>query len=274
MSTSFISRRIFEEVRKKFPGMVIRFASDDPRNPVNGASPGELRMIDYFRRNPEIKQKIEEIDIDGRHYMAWFTPKFMKPECLRCHGDPKDAPAELLTRYGATASFHRKLGDVVGLDTVAAPLDKVNAEAISEMGRQSLILVAGLAVLFGLVLAVFRRVVTRRLAAMVRHFRSDASCASASRSVPAVLQGKDEISVLQAAWEAIRQSEEKFRSITSAAQDAVIMMDDRGLISFWNDAASRMFGYTGEEAVGKDLHALLVSASYRGAYEAAMRSLP
>jgi hypothetical protein len=40
MSTSYVSRSIFEEVRKKFPEYIIRFASDNPRNPVNQADFG------------------------------------------------------------------------------------------------------------------------------------------------------------------------------------------------------------------------------------------
>src|SRR5512134_212436 len=32
MSTSYISRRIFERVQEKFPDYIIRFASDNPRN--------------------------------------------------------------------------------------------------------------------------------------------------------------------------------------------------------------------------------------------------
>ena len=35
MSTSYISRHIFEEVRKKFPDYIIRFSSENPRNPAN-----------------------------------------------------------------------------------------------------------------------------------------------------------------------------------------------------------------------------------------------
>ena len=121
MSTSFISRSIFEKVKAKFPGDIIRFASDNPRNPINRATPDDLRMIEYFRQNPQVNRRTEEIQIEGRRYLAQFSPMLMRQECLRCHSDPKFAPAELIERYGPTASFHRKLGDVVGLDRVAVP---------------------------------------------------------------------------------------------------------------------------------------------------------
>lgn len=34
MSTSFVARSIFEDVRKRFPETIIKFSSDNPRNPV------------------------------------------------------------------------------------------------------------------------------------------------------------------------------------------------------------------------------------------------
>ena len=37
MSSSFISRSIFEKVRKKFPDFIIKFSAINPRNPINQA---------------------------------------------------------------------------------------------------------------------------------------------------------------------------------------------------------------------------------------------
>ncbi|MCX6359853.1 MAG: response regulator [Armatimonadetes bacterium] len=64
-------------------------------------------------------------------------------------------------------------------------------------------------------------------------------------------------------------SEGRIRAITTSAQDAILMMDDRGRISYWNPAAERIFGYTAQEVVGKDLHALLAPERFRPAAEAA-----
>jgi PAS domain S-box-containing protein len=55
----------------------------------------------------------------------------------------------------------------------------------------------------------------------------------------------------------LRGSEERFRSITASAQDAILMMDSEGKIAYWNAAAEKMFGYTEREAIGQTLHALL-----------------
>jgi len=68
------------------------------------------------------------------------------------------------------------------------------------------------------------------------------------------------------AEQALRESEEKFRQIATAAQDAIIMMDNDGCIAYWNPAAERIFGHTREEALGKDLHAFIGAARYYEAY--------
>lgn len=68
------------------------------------------------------------------------------------------------------------------------------------------------------------------------------------------------------AEQALRESEEKFRQIATAAQDAIIIMDNDGRIAYWNPAAERIFGHTHEEAMGKELHAFLGAARYYEAY--------
>lgn len=50
--------------------------------------------------------------------------------------------------------------------------------------------------------------------------------------------------------------------ITEAALDAIIMADSKGMIVFWNPAAEQMFGYSTQEALGKDVHELLAPRRY------------
>ncbi|KJU82812.1 PAS fold domain protein, partial [Candidatus Magnetobacterium bavaricum] len=57
-------------------------------------------------------------------------------------------------------------------------------------------------------------------------------------------------------------SERILKKLTFVAQDAIVMMDSDGLISFWNRAAEHIFGYTSEEAVNRPLHRLIVPSSY------------
>lgn len=56
--------------------------------------------------------------------------------------------------------------------------------------------------------------------------------------------------------EQVRASEERFRAITETASDAILSMDAKGKIVFWNRAAEKMFGYAVGEALGMSLGAL------------------
>jgi len=55
-----------------------------------------------------------------------------------------------------------------------------------------------------------------------------------------------------------KESEMKFSLAVDAAIDPVIMMDQKGLVTLWNRAAEKTFGYSQEEALGKSLHHLIL----------------
>src|SRR4030042_4884332 len=63
--------------------------------------------------------------------------------------------------------------------------------------------------------------------------------------------------------EVLRDSEEKFRAISTSAKDGIILMNSEGKVSFWNPAAEKIFGYVQEEAVGKEAHYLLVPQRFQ-----------
>jgi PAS domain S-box-containing protein len=54
-----------------------------------------------------------------------------------------------------------------------------------------------------------------------------------------------------------KQAEQKFRSVTESAIDAIISADHTGRIVSWNGAASRILGYTEQEAVGQRLELII-----------------
>jgi PAS domain S-box-containing protein len=68
---------------------------------------------------------------------------------------------------------------------------------------------------------------------------------------------------------ALSENEALLKTITDSAQDAIIMMDADGKVSFWNQAASNLFGYAEEEILGKHLHDTLVPERYHKAHHKA-----
>ena len=55
----------------------------------------------------------------------------------------------------------------------------------------------------------------------------------------------------------LMDSENKLKSMSQASHDALIIMDEKGYINFWNPAAKRIFGYSNDEVLGRKMHELL-----------------
>jgi PAS domain S-box-containing protein len=54
-----------------------------------------------------------------------------------------------------------------------------------------------------------------------------------------------------------KQAEQKFRSVTESAIDAIISADHTGNIVSWNNAATRILGYSSEETIGRRLEIII-----------------
>ncbi|MGC9434783.1 MAG: PAS domain S-box protein [Methanomicrobiales archaeon] len=83
------------------------------------------------------------------------------------------------------------------------------------------------------------------------------------RGEEAILGIGRDISERKEAERAIRENEERFRTVTEVAYDAIIMIDAQGWVTLWNEAAERIFGYRAEEARGKRVHDLVASPEDR-----------
>jgi len=56
----------------------------------------------------------------------------------------------------------------------------------------------------------------------------------------------------------LKERNEILSTIMESAGNAIIMIDDKGNVTFWNPAAERILGYSREEIIGKELHALMI----------------
>jgi len=72
-----------------------------------------------------------------------------------------------------------------------------------------------------------------------------------------------DITAQKMAQQSLKESEERFKTISHAALDAIIMIDADGRIIFWNPAAERIFGYRADEVHGRPVHDLLVPERLR-----------
>jgi PAS domain S-box-containing protein len=70
--------------------------------------------------------------------------------------------------------------------------------------------------------------------------------------------------------EALQESERRYRQLTEAALDAIIVADQRGDIQLFNKAAERTFGYRAGEVLGAPL-ALLMPAEFQPLHDRGLR---
>ncbi|WP_256992964.1 PAS domain S-box protein [Methylococcus capsulatus] len=77
-----------------------------------------------------------------------------------------------------------------------------------------------------------------------------------------------ECDIRRAVQDDLAESEEKFRQISTAALDAIAIIDGHGRVTYWNPAAEAMFGYSSDEIMGRDLHEVLAPGPYLERYRA------
>lgn len=63
----------------------------------------------------------------------------------------------------------------------------------------------------------------------------------------------------------LRRSEARLRGIAAASGDAIILVDREANVVFWNEAATRLFGYTARETAGRPVHEFITPPHMRRA---------
>ncbi len=108
------------------------YASLNPLNPLNKASQYEEEIFKEMLGNnlEKFSALIEEKDKPYLFYATYFGT--MDKMCLRCHGDPQDAPANQIKRYGSQSGYNFNEGDPSALIIIRSPLE----ESLSKMNRQ------------------------------------------------------------------------------------------------------------------------------------------
>ena len=85
-----------------------------------------------------------------------------------------------------------------------------------------------------------------------------------------VVELEKEITRRENVEETLRESEEKFRTISATANDAIIMADRNNKITYWNKAAERIFDYSADNIIGKTLQETIIPSKYHEAHSKGM----
>jgi len=148
MSRSFIAEDVARRVQKELPGYVYKDASLKPKNPANAADSFERETIEIFVRDSSLQEWSGlRAKPEGEYYVIARPGERFSADCLLCHGDPSRAPKELLERYGTTAGFHMKVGELADAAFVYIPIGLPLAHA-----RKAVAVFIAIYVIFGIVI--------------------------------------------------------------------------------------------------------------------------
>ncbi|WP_458775636.1 c-type heme family protein [Desulforhopalus sp. 52FAK] len=106
MSGFAFTRGIWDEFMKELPDYQFRQATIDPLYPPNKASSDELKIIAEFEANKNLKSKEGILEKDGERFFYFAKPIKVGKKCLRCHGNPDDAPRDQIELYGKENGYH------------------------------------------------------------------------------------------------------------------------------------------------------------------------
>lgn len=143
MSFTYIARSVqtlINDARKELgvPQVYFKLASNSPRNPINLADAAESALLDRMNAG-EVKEIRDMVTIDGHRYLYLALPvERTNKTCLRCHGDPADAPAALVKLYGTERGFREQMGDIRALISIRVPFDSFEQQAQRVFGAVAL----------------------------------------------------------------------------------------------------------------------------------------
>jgi diguanylate cyclase (GGDEF)-like protein len=130
MSFTYTARGIKELLNKErmaagLPEIYFKLASNNPRNKINSADEHESLLLKKMNAGEitEFRKVVEDPDGNKTLYIAMATDP-IESGCLKCHGDPKDAPTEMVALYPKAKGYFEKVGDIRALISIRVPLAK------------------------------------------------------------------------------------------------------------------------------------------------------
>lgn len=204
MSGFTLTRGVWSEFQKKNTDYLFKQATIDPLHPDNKADKFDLVIIDKFRKNQDMKQSEGVIDKNGTSYFYYAEPIKVGRNCLRCHGDPADAPKAVTDRYGTENGYHWKADTVAAAYVIYVPIQ----DALNKAKKAAVTLVSigagGILVLMLIIWFFFSQYVVKPISTLER--RATEISLGKNLGRPIDISSKDEIGTLARAVDRLRIS--------------------------------------------------------------------
>jgi signal transduction histidine kinase len=187
MSTSYVTREVMSDENLANEAFTYRRVGIDARNPQSEARPDERAYIERFAANPKLEHLEEFSDVTGERTFVTVRAQRFDQGCMHCHGDPAEAPRELIEKYGAERGFGRKVGDLAGIDMVRLKVERDVGGIRDATFSFAVLFAAGILVLFLVLQGFFHRLVVqslRRVTDVMRRLFPDEAPPPATRPAP------------------------------------------------------------------------------------------
>lgn len=127
MSSTFATRNVIEIFNEQMPEYIYKQATTNPLNPLDKTNTFEQELIDRFKANHRLEELTgyTKVDNEERFYLA--RPIKVEASCLDCHGNPANAPKEVVQRYGTESGYWWKVGDIISALMIYVPTQDLRA---------------------------------------------------------------------------------------------------------------------------------------------------
>lgn len=203
----FLPAHAMSRIAADFPnwldsGLSFNNVSDRPRNPKNRADADEVEAMNWFRANPDSRERLREIRRpDGSSFYHYAAPIWIEPYCLQCHGEREHAPASVAAAYDTAYGY--KLGDLRGIMSIKLPTQGLRERAYAEWWKGMSARLLGYPVLLLLLGLLMNRVVIRRLSDLEHSARR---LAGGNYAVRYRVDGNDEVAALGQSFNAMAEA--------------------------------------------------------------------
>ncbi len=198
MSTSYVGRAVMENFNQVLPQYEYRRVAENARNPDSEANTLEKSMITHFQKNPRLGNWQGMLNVEDQKQYMRFKPVYFDKSCMRCHGQPADAPNDLVKRYGPRKGFGNQPGELAGVVTVGIPVQNALLEIKDRAASVFMVLFAGAFFLYLVLVFIFNRVVVNNLRGVLHVFKEEVEDKSLHDFVPdtGVHPSRDELQEL------------------------------------------------------------------------------
>jgi len=103
-----------KEIAEK-EGFKIRHAAVKNRNPNFAAKQDEIKILEAFDKDRDMKDKWDTVEMEGKKYLRYMRPIFVEEACTACHGSKDKRPKFIVEKYPNDRAFDFKVGDLRGM---------------------------------------------------------------------------------------------------------------------------------------------------------------